>query len=146
MRKCEEVMIQAIRNHKNGGMQNTMVVIQEKAKEIDVFLHGHNIARFSFKGGSIEPVFYDWCGWHTSTTASRLNALQSAFGGDCGKRNEGKSRIMQEGFDMYHIAVKKDNGGLEYLTTYPMTQKECEVMLSKQNQVTRSKAYLIPQA
>jgi hypothetical protein len=38
-------------------------------------LHGHVIARHTDTG-----VTFDWCGWHTSTTARHMNALLDALG------------------------------------------------------------------
>lgn len=42
------------------------------------YLHGHPIARHSDDG--TEPATFDWCGWHTPTTANHLNHIIAALG------------------------------------------------------------------
>lgn len=77
MRKIERIMVQAVLTGRNMSQENTKVI--HSVDRAYVYLHGHNIAQ----------VFDDYliindCGWQTSTTKSRLNALLSQLAdGSC---------------------------------------------------------------
>lgn len=40
------------------------------------YLHGHPIVTKLEKGG----MSFDWCGWHTPTTANHMNKIMQALG------------------------------------------------------------------
>lgn len=73
MRKIERMMADAIRERRSFQCRNTRVDIQ--GDEVVVSLHGNEIARLR---GSFLTV--SSCGWRTSTTKSRLNAVLQAVG------------------------------------------------------------------
>lgn len=65
-------MVDAINNKKDWNCDNTTVRIFPG--EIRVYLHKNRIATINN-----DSVVVDSCGWHTSTTKSRLNAILSMF-------------------------------------------------------------------
>lgn len=73
MRKIEENMIAAVAMRRDWSSGNTSVRVNHK-NEVEVRLHGNLICRIT-KGKRV----FSSCGWATSTTRSRLNAL----GCDC---------------------------------------------------------------
>lgn len=80
MRKIEEWMIDAIKNGESTPARtfdakraNTRV--HHVIGRVEVQLHGHTIARID--GDRAE---FNLCGWNTSTTRSRINALAREFG------------------------------------------------------------------
>jgi len=74
MRKIEADMIQAIKSHKSWKSGNTQVQISPKDNSAHVYLFGNLIATECSRGWMICD-----CGWQTTTTKSRLNALLSAL-------------------------------------------------------------------
>ncbi len=76
MRKIEEQMIAAVRNRKPMRSSNTSVEVEPG--EVLVRLHGHLIARFDEKAGTVALNAH---GYRTATTKSRLNAILTAFVG-----------------------------------------------------------------
>lgn len=80
MRKIEQQMLAAIHQRKDWSCDNTRVQVTYFAHgarlidRISVFLHGNHIAQ-------IEPnsVAVNACGWKTTTTKSRLNAILREF-------------------------------------------------------------------
>lgn len=80
MRQIERQMLSAIHNRKDWKCDNTQVQVTYFAHgarmidRISVFLHGNHIAQ-------IEPnsVAVNACGWKTTTTKSRLNAILREF-------------------------------------------------------------------
>lgn len=89
MRKIEDQMIAAVRNRKPMRVANTSVEIE--GNEVLVRLHGHLIARFDEKAGTVALSTH---GYHTATTKSRLNALVRTFIG-------GSAAIYQHAFSWY---------------------------------------------
>jgi len=85
MRKIEEKMIDAINYRQNWSCDNTMVEIE--GDKIIVKLYFHPIARISKNSIQISS-----CGWRSSSTKSRLNAILSHFGVE---------RIYQQDFVWY---------------------------------------------
>lgn len=83
MRNCEEKMIEALREGKNVGIANTMVI------EGAVYLHGNKIAHYD---AGKAMLWLDACGWHTTTTRSRLDALCVAL--DTGYRARIKNGVL----------------------------------------------------
>jgi len=80
MRKIEQKMIQAVRSRRDWQSSNTRVDVVGDG-HIIVRLHGHPIAEL------IQEDHVLWvrdCGWQTTTTKSRLNALLRAFCPGCG--------------------------------------------------------------
>lgn len=73
MRKIEREMVAAIKDGKNWQKDNTRVDVQ--GDSVVVSLWGNEIAR---KTGSILRL--SSCGWRTTTTKSRLNAVLQACG------------------------------------------------------------------
>ena len=70
MRKIEADMIAAIRAHRSWKSGSTQVQISPKDNSAHVYLHGNLIATECSRGWMICD-----CGWQTTTTKSRLNAL-----------------------------------------------------------------------
>ena len=84
MRQIEQNLINAIRERKKAWSQdNTTISYNENTETYDVFLHGNKIA--SIDCDSTE-VRLSSCGWRTSTTKSRLNAILTALRADGGIR------------------------------------------------------------
>jgi len=73
MRKIEQQIVAAVRDHKDLKVANSEVVSCTHVS--DVYLHGNLIARI----GETYIELFDG-GWQTATTKSRLNAILSAFG------------------------------------------------------------------
>lgn len=96
MRKIEEQMVAAVRNHKNFRCTNTEVEVE--GKYIYVYLHNNLIYAKNTKNG--KQMFKN-CGWLTSTTKSRLNALGA--------------NIYQKNWHWYDATTNKEwkNGKLE---------------------------------
>lgn len=90
MRNIEENMCQAIRARKSWRERNTEVKAirnsDERIKQLQVLLHGHMIARVEYIScGELMPdrvaqVNLSFCGYHTPTTRSRINAVIDALG------------------------------------------------------------------
>ena len=79
MRKIEQKMIQAIRSRRDWASANTRVDVVDGDRVI-VRLHGHPIAEL------IQDDQILWvrdCGYQTTTTKSRLNALLREFCPGC---------------------------------------------------------------
>lgn len=75
MRKIERQLINAINTpgkHLRSG--NTQVRWSDDQAFVEVLLHGHIIASINFKTCAL---VISACGWETSTTKSRLNAILS---------------------------------------------------------------------
>ena len=70
MRKIEALMIQAVKSHKAWKSGNTEVTLSAKDGLPHVYLHGNLIASVTNNGLIISD-----CGYQTTTTKSRLNAL-----------------------------------------------------------------------
>ena len=70
MRKIETLMIQAVKSHKAWKSGNTEVTLSAKDGLPHVYLYGNLIASVTNNGLLISD-----CGWQTTTTKSRLNAL-----------------------------------------------------------------------
>lgn len=80
MRKIETDMLEAVRQAKPWASGNTTVVPDEKLRQVEVFLHGHRIARYWFADEGQTPyVTVTHAGHPTNTTLSRLRAIL----GDC---------------------------------------------------------------
>jgi len=75
MRQIEHAMCIAIRSNKYFKRGNTEVLVTDTGCE--VFLYGNNIARYHRPS---HTMFVTMCGWNTSTTKSRINALLHSFG------------------------------------------------------------------
>ena len=73
MRKIETQIVNAIKENKDLKIANSEVISCSNVS--DVYLHGNLIARI----GETWMELFD-CGYQTTTTKSRLNALLSAFG------------------------------------------------------------------
>ena len=68
MRKIEEAMCAAVKEHKNWNCKNTRVECEDNT--VRVFLHGNQIYKV------VDGVKrFTLAGWNTVTTRSRLNAL-----------------------------------------------------------------------
>ena len=77
MRQIEQNLINAIRGKdKSWGESNTMVSYNENT---ETFLHGNKIASIDYDD---REVRLSSCGWRTSTTKSRLNAILTALRAD----------------------------------------------------------------
>lgn len=74
MRVIEQKMVEAIRNRKPMRIDNTVVMHGEAVST--VFLHNHPIAIFMWADNT---VAVSNCGWDTTTTKSRLNAVLRTF-------------------------------------------------------------------
>ena len=74
MRVIEKKMVDAIRNRKPMRIDNTVVMHGSACST--VFLHNHPIAIFMWGDNT---VAVSNCGWDTSTTKSRLNAILRTF-------------------------------------------------------------------
>ena len=93
MRVVEHKMCKAVQSFRGMRCGNTEVkIVDGKAA---VYLHGNFIAEYSQAG-----LFIQDCGWQTTTTKSRLNALLRMVGG---------GRISQTKFQWY-INDKKWHG------------------------------------
>jgi hypothetical protein len=83
MRVIEHQMISAIKQKKNWKNNNTRVEVIESgiqytpgfSRTINVYLHGHRIATLV----DDLSVVVNSCGWRTTTTKSRLNAILREF-------------------------------------------------------------------
>lgn len=87
MRKIEAQMVQAIKASKDFKLANTEVISCSNVS--DVYLHGHLIARVGETWIELSS-----CGYRTTTTKSRLNAILSAFGMD-------GERVFQKDFQWF---------------------------------------------
>lgn len=74
MRKIEAEMIAAIRAHRSWKSGNTQVQISPEDNTAHVYLHGNLIATECSRGWMMCD-----CGWQTTTTKSRLNAILLAL-------------------------------------------------------------------
>ena len=84
MRQIEQNLINAIRERKKAWSQdNTTISYNENTETYDVFLHGNKIASIDYDS---REVRLSSCGWRTSTTKSRLNAILTALRADGGIR------------------------------------------------------------
>ena len=84
MRQIEQNLINAIRGRKKAWSQdNTTISYNENTETYDVFLHGNKIASIDYDN---REVRLSSCGWRTSTTKSRLNAILTALRADGGIR------------------------------------------------------------
>ena len=72
MRKIERQMNFAISNKGNWSGSNTTVTYNESTNCSQVLLHGHNIATVDH---NTQAVKLSSCGYETTTTKSRLNAI-----------------------------------------------------------------------
>ena len=72
MRKLERQMNFAISNKANWAGSNTTVRYNETTNCSQVLLHGHQICTFDH---NTQAVKLDSCGYETTTTKSRLNAI-----------------------------------------------------------------------
>ena len=80
MRQIEQNLINAIRERKKAWSQdNTTISYNENTETYDVFLHGNKIASIDYDN---REVRLSSCGWRTSTTKSRLNAILTALRAD----------------------------------------------------------------
>ena len=84
MRQIEQNLINAIRERKKAWSQdNTTIAYNDNTATYDVFLHGNKIASIDYDS---REVRLSSCGWRTSTTKSRLNAILTALRADGGIR------------------------------------------------------------
>ena len=84
MRQIEQNLINAIRERKKAWNQdNTTISYNENTETYDVFLHGNKIASIDYDN---REVRLSSCGWRTSTTKLRLNAILTALRADGGIR------------------------------------------------------------
>ena len=75
MRKIERQLINAINTPgKSFRSSNTQVRWSDDQTFVEVLLHGHIIASINFKTCALA---ISACGWETTTTKSRLNAILS---------------------------------------------------------------------
>lgn len=74
MRKIEKEMQNALRNKVNWSKSNTTVFNDNEGNQF-VTLHGNLIATISNFG----DIKLSSCGWQTTTTKSRLNAILDTF-------------------------------------------------------------------
>lgn len=108
MRKIEQWMLDKINTQRNADKnellgdgltntcENTMVCTRQRydgAIVTTVYLHGNLIASFSG-----EVWEFKMCGWPTTTTRSRINALAHTFGREgvktkAGKHYSGKTEV-----------------------------------------------------
>ena len=72
MRKIERNMNTALLSKKNWASSNTTVTYNEFTNCSQVLLHGHQICTFDH---NTQAVKLDSCGYETTTTKSRLNAI-----------------------------------------------------------------------
>jgi len=75
MRQIERAMCHAVSRGKYFKRGNTEVLVTDTGCE--VFLHGNRIARYHRPS---HTMFVTLCGWNTTTTKSRINALLDSFG------------------------------------------------------------------
>ena len=71
MSKIEKLVTDAFVNKYCTSFQNTVINYSTESDTSNVFLHGNHI--FSFNHSTHKFIWND-CGYHTKTTASRLNA------------------------------------------------------------------------
>lgn len=72
MRKLERQMNFAVSNKGNWAGSNTQVNYNESTNCSQIFLHGHHIATYDHNTFAVK---ISSCGYETTTTKSRLNAL-----------------------------------------------------------------------
>lgn len=73
MRKIEKELREAIQNQRTFSKQNTVFTHDPNFDLWILYLHGNAIAQF--KPGNTVPDSISLAGWPTTTTKSRLNAL-----------------------------------------------------------------------
>lgn len=126
MRKIEKEMIAAITAGKSFNIntqQNTKVTPRAKGPNnyyCDVTLYGHRIATLYFR--SIESknpclIVFSACGYNTTTTRSRLNALFNTFGvkpSDGVNTKRGQMQRTQNGITYPMESTGTYNYGTEY--------------------------------
>jgi len=83
MRKIEEAMVEAVREHQPWKQANTQVTVASALDHdlIRVYLHDNLICDLHVYQ-SWFLVRFDHCGWLTNTTKSRLNAIAHHLGFD----------------------------------------------------------------
>lgn len=91
MRKIESDMLQAIKQRRYFKRDNTEVTNSGDCTYVD--LHGNRIAIIDFKERTLT---LSSCGWHTTTTKSRLNAIIHEFS---------TGNIYQKNFDWYFSSL-----------------------------------------
>lgn len=80
MRKIEERMIDAVLKGKNWKENNTQVCVNAAGGR-SVYLHGNRIGWYNVGADGNHTLHVSFCGWHTRTTLSRVNALCGALKG-----------------------------------------------------------------
>ena len=90
MRKIERQMNSALHAKKNWAGSNTSVCYNEITNFSSVLLHGHQIATFDH---NLKAVKLSSCGYTTTTTKSRLNAILQEVKGSC--------KVFQRNFDWF---------------------------------------------
>ena len=90
MRKIERQMNFAISNKGNWSGSNTTVTYNELTNCSQVLLHGHNIATVDH---NTQALKLSSCGYETTTTKSRLNAILEEVKYGC--------KVFQKNFDWF---------------------------------------------
>ena len=114
MRKIEREMIQAIIDRRYFSKANTKVTVvvpggADSKAEMRVYLHDNHIATYTHDG----QLNINHCGWKTSTTKSRLNALiQFVLGGTC--------RLGQRNFDWFLFKTTSKDADTYVTTSTPI--------------------------
>ena len=81
MRKIEQQMLSAIANRKNWNSDNTLVHIEHGGGNpfgvrAEIYLHGNHIADYWYDSKDLDVDVRTLAQWQTSTTKSRLRALE----------------------------------------------------------------------
>jgi hypothetical protein len=95
MRKIEQEMIVAVEDNSNWSRSNTCVLSEDREYPGFILLYGNKIMEFE-----IDPltgkytIMFNFCGWQTNTTKSRINAILSHFG---------LGYVFQKNYNLYYV-------------------------------------------
>lgn len=69
-----------VKGEHRGSIHNACLSLEDGTAATGYRLHGHLIAKRTRLDADRVNFEFDWCGWHTSTTARHLNAILDAVG------------------------------------------------------------------
>jgi hypothetical protein len=78
MRKIEQDMLNAVNNRTDFNQANTRVTYHSKVDSSAIYLHGNHIGTFVHYTGTMVPNKETFACWPTTTTRSRLRAMDIA--------------------------------------------------------------------
>lgn len=125
MRKIEEKIIECIKSANNSDNEKTFILSERDTVKVSrdsarVFLWGNCIFKCTWENGVMAECSFNFCGWTTNTTKSRINACLSLLLGNrkcslCkssvifdGSEVPSDKWVMLNSIDMRHHTVNYD--------------------------------------